>query len=133
MTIHYRWVGVLVAAACLMAFFTASAEAAEAVQEAPTVLDLILAWAVKAATALCAGVVGALGLVAAVRRIPWIQELLMPSADELRLLGVRLEERVRAGRPLTQPEAIVAAGLAVRCGLTLLAALVFAGLLLLRL
>lgn len=112
---------------------TASAEAAQAIIEEPTVLDLILAWAAKAGVALLAGIVGALGIVAAIRRIPWLQETVMPAADELNLLGQHLEAKVRGKRPLTQPEAIVAAGLAVRCGLTLLAALLFAGLLLLRL
>ena len=99
----------------------------------PTLLDLILAWGAKAGVALLVGVLGSLGLVAAIRRVPWLQELVMPSADELHLLSAALEEKVRDGGKLTHPEAIVACGLAVRCGLTLLAALLFAGLLLLRL
>lgn len=109
----------------------AAAEAAP--PEEPTLLDLIWAWAAKAGAALCVGVVGSLALVAAIRRVPWLQELLMPAADELHLLGRLLEGKVRDGKPLTHPEAVVACGLAVRCGLTLLAALLFAGLLLLRL
>ena len=118
-------------------WLAAPACAAEAVapppEPEPTLIDLLLAWAAEAAIALVVGVIGSLGMVAAIRRIPWLQELVLPHADELDALGTAIEERVRSGRVLSPQDARVAAGLAVRCGLTLLAALVFAGLLLQRL
>ena len=119
---------VLAAAATAAATSAASPDAVD-----PTVLDLLVAWTVRTAIALLAGLLGALGLVAAIRKIPWLQEVVLPHADELDGLGERIEEKVRNGKNLTEGEARVAAGLAVRCGLTLLAALVFAGAVLQRL
>lgn len=131
LTIALAWtVGLLWILAC-----SAAAAAAEPPppEPEPTLIDLLLAWAAKAAIALVVGVLGSLGMVAAIRRIPWLQELVLPHADELDALGAAIEERVRSGRALSPQDARVAAGLAVRCGLTLLAALVFAGLLVQRL
>ena len=114
---------------------SAAAAAAEppAPATGPTLIDLLLAWAAEAAIALVVGVLGSLSMMAAIRRIPWLQEVVLPHADELDALGAAIEERVRSGRALSPQDARVAAGLAVRCGLTLLAAMVFAGLLLQRL
>ena len=131
LTVALAWtIGLLWILAC-----SAAAAAAEPPppEPEPTLIDLLLAWAAKSAIALVAGVLGALGMVAAIRRIPWLQEIVLPHADELDALGAAIEERVRSGRTLTPQDARVAAGLAVRCGLTLLAALVFAGFLLQRL
>ena len=132
-----RWTSALVWAGGLLLIYACSAAAAAPdpppPEPEPTMIDLLLAWAVKSAIALVAGVLGSLGMMAAIRRIPWLQEIVLPHADELDALGAAIEERVRSGRALSPQDARVAAGLAVRCGLTLLAALVLAGLLLQRL
>ena len=131
LTIALAWtIGLLWILACSAA---AAAPDPPPPEPEPTLIDLLLAWAARAAIALIVGILGALGMVAAIRRIPWLQELVLPHADELDALGAAIEERVRSGRALSPQDARVAAGLAVRCGLTLLAALVFAGLLLQRL
>lgn len=99
----------------------------------PTPLDRILAWMLRGALATVAGLLGPLLLLAAVRRVGWLQEALEPHADELRIAGARVEQRLRDGKPLTSQDATILGGLAIRCGLTTIGLLIFAAALLWRL
>lgn len=99
----------------------------------PTPLDRILAWIVRGGLATIAGLLGPLFLLAAIRRVGWLQEALEPHADELRLAGARVEQRLRDGKPLTSQDATILGGLAIRCGLTTIGLLIFAAALLWRL
>lgn len=99
----------------------------------PTPLDRVWAWMLRGALATVAGLLGPLFLLAAIRRVGWLQEALEPHADELRLAGARVEERLRGGKPLSSQDATILGGLAIRCGLTTIGLLIFAAALLWRL
>ena len=99
--------------------------------DGPTAADAIAAWAAKGALAALLGILMPLLIIGAIRRSP-MQEWLLPNADELQHAADALEEKLREGAPLTAAESQVLAGLAIRSGLTVLAVLVFAGLLVLR-
>ena len=115
----------------------ASAAAAAAPEPAaavePTALERILAWILRGALATVAGLLGPLLLLAAIRRVGWLQEALEPHADELRLAGARVEQRLRDGETLSPQDATILGGLAIRCGLTTIGLLIFAAALLWRL
>ena len=99
--------------------------------DGPTAADAIVAWAAKGALAALLGILMPLLIIGAIRRSA-MQEWLLPNADELQHAAEALEAKVREGQPLTTAESQVLAGLAIRSGLTVLAVLVFAGLLVLR-
>ena len=111
----------------------AAAAAEPIVPVEPTALERILAWILRGALATVAGLLGPLLLLAAIRRVGWLQEALEPHADELRLAGARVEQRLRDGETLSSQDATILGGLAIRCGLTTIGLLIFASALLWRL
>ena len=99
--------------------------------DGPTAADAIVAWAVKGVLAALLGILIPLLIIGAIRRSA-MQEWLLPNADELQHAAESIEVKAREGEPLSAAESQVLAGLAIRSGLMVLAVLVFAGLLVLR-
>ena len=99
--------------------------------DGPTAADKILAWVAKGVVAAILGIGMPLLIIGAVRRSP-MQEWMLPNADELQHAADRVEAKTKAGVTLTTQDCQFLAGLAIRSGLTVLAIMVFAGFLILR-
>ena len=97
----------------------------------PTAADRILAWTAKGVVAAILGIGMPLLIIGAVRRSP-MQEWMLPNADELQHAADRVEAKTTNGVTLTTQDCQFLAGLAIRSGLTVLAIMVFAGFLVLR-
>ena len=102
------------------------------VPDGPTAADAILAWVAKGVIAAILGIGMPLLIIGAVRRSP-MQEWMLPNADELQHAADHIEDKTKSGVTLTPGECQVLAGLAIRSGLTVLAVILFAGFLILRL
>ena len=103
----------------------------ELVPDGPTAADRILAWTAKGVVAAILGIGMPLLIIGAVRRSP-MQEWMLPNADELQHAADRVEAKTTNGVTLTTQDCQFLAGLAIRSGLTVLAIMVFAGFLVLR-
>ena len=105
--------------------------AVEIAPDGPTAADAILAWAAKGVVAALLGIGMPLLIIGAIRHSP-LQEWMLPNADELQHAADRVEAKTVHGVTLTTQDCQFLAGLAIRSGLTVLAIMVFAGFLVLR-